>query len=1508
MTNRTIRLEVEVDSKGAVRDIRGVSRAADEASGNLDRTSRSSRTLTQNLQGLGRVATRAGAVLGTAIAGATAASIKLGIDAEETAAKFRTVFRGSVEETTAALNDLAAAQVLTQSELQASASSVQDLLVPLGLARDEAAKLSVEAVSLAGDLASFNNVNTQTVIEGIQSALAGSSEPLRRYGIDVRETRLQTLAYEQGLADLGEELTQAQRGQAVFAAITADSADAIGDLDRTSDSTANQLRALGRDFRQAGEDVGTALLPAVNILVTELRGVDGEAGPLTETITDLASGLLRLAEFGIVTADAFGVLGIRIGQTLATAQQFTESARDNFGISDLVVPLKAYFSAADAFGQATDNSAEIAAEAEEDIQSLRDRFDELIGPIIQARLELGRTADEAEETGEAADDAGDGAEGLARSLNNAGQAYRDTVDEVEGAKESTFDFRSEIEDLRAEIEGPAAQAALAYQRQLEDYNEQLASSAITQSEYMELVQATAVLFERDQAAALRSATQEYQRFADVLANQVFQVLPPFIQQLESIRDLLGVDGDRPAGGDEGSFIGDLTNTLGDSLGGSLQAGQGLSDSIGTSLVEFGSAPISDAIGSVLSDAFKNVENDPELQDAIAGFSVVVGEAIQGNAGSAAGAAVGAIVGTVVPVIGTALGATIGSAIGGLFDGEDTPAFRVAGENQGIEGGGFRLGGDELAQTALGDLRLGFKNIEDATQRELESLLISFGAEIASVVRDTDAIDIISDAIRDVDFRSGEDGASPGAVIDAVFREIVESLEGGIRLFVERGRDQADQLDRFATLFQIERQLATSFGFGLGGDQGRLFADPDVEPSPGAGGVIPGFSEDLEDGLEPVRPALRNLSDDAGEASTELLKTAELLEDLKLGTESLVETFDRLLGALRGLDRASNLTESSLQGTREEQVRFAAALLEFFGDDAEVLNESLGRIFETFFTDQERALEAIETSRRQASDLLSRIGVDATDDILSESGFRDLFDSLFGTLNAEDTAILINAGNAVANVIEAENELADARGQTIVDAERLAELQTETAEILNPLAAEFAELRSSIEGNVQAAAELSGAEDALATVRANSLARLGDFLFSATESLLENTIAILERDEDVTQQQLGNIDRISRASGNRYASEVSALENIAQLIDDLLIGDLSPLTPLDREAEARSQLEELFAAAEGGDVDALEELPSAVQDFLQILQENTGGVGRFEDEFNSIIDRLEDIEGAGPQTSPPTSQDLQAINATNTAGFQQVDDGLDELRLSLQLLREEQQNLELLQQFGAIADALDESPSELAERLGVPLDDLILAITGELPQATGDALGGFFDELVQGAENTNSELAALESIGVQTNRLLSGILAAVGGDSGPITDPTDPGFIGPLPPPDDPVGPPAPGGNQNDQVFPPPPTDPVGPPPPTDPGFIGPPNPGEGQITPEIFYPAAAASVSNAQSEATLQILQRIAEGVERDTLTNQEIADGLAAVAGSFSEFEETVERRALTFEPARGGGNRGRS
>lgn len=199
-------------------------------------------------------------------------SLQAAGDVAETMSKFRIVFGESARLVEQALNDFAAATGRSQYEMYGFAATLQDTFVPLGFARDEAAKLSVQVVKLATDLASFNNLNTADVVRDLQSALVGNTETLRKYGVVAQETQIKQYLVNQGLWQGTEAVDGYTKAQAILALVQAGTTDAQGDAIRTSDSYVNTLRSLESQVLDLKVALGEEMLPAMQAV--NLKGIE----------------------------------------------------------------------------------------------------------------------------------------------------------------------------------------------------------------------------------------------------------------------------------------------------------------------------------------------------------------------------------------------------------------------------------------------------------------------------------------------------------------------------------------------------------------------------------------------------------------------------------------------------------------------------------------------------------------------------------------------------------------------------------------------------------------------------------------------------------------------------------------------------------------------------------------------------------------------------------------------------------------------------------------------------------------------------------------------------------------------------------------------------------------------------------------------------------------------------------------------------------------------------------
>lgn len=153
-----------------------------------------------------------------------------------------------------------------------------------GIAGDSAAEMSKNLTQLGYDLSSFYNISSSDAFQKLQSGLSGEIEPLRRLGFDLSHAKLQQIAYSQGIHKNVSEMTQAEKASLRYYAIMTQVTQAQGDMARTIDQPANQLRILLAKTEEAARALGNLLLPIVKIVVPWLI-----AG--AEAVTKFANGL-----------------------------------------------------------------------------------------------------------------------------------------------------------------------------------------------------------------------------------------------------------------------------------------------------------------------------------------------------------------------------------------------------------------------------------------------------------------------------------------------------------------------------------------------------------------------------------------------------------------------------------------------------------------------------------------------------------------------------------------------------------------------------------------------------------------------------------------------------------------------------------------------------------------------------------------------------------------------------------------------------------------------------------------------------------------------------------------------------------------------------------------------------------------------------------------------------------------------------------------------------------------
>jgi hypothetical protein len=184
-------------------------------------------------------------------------------DLNESLSKVNTVFGANAKEIESWASTAAKNLGMSKGAALEAAGTFGNFLQAMGATTPAATAMSKSMVELATDLGSFNNADPTEVLLALRSGLSGEAEPLRKFGVALSEAAVKAKALELGIGTVGKELTEQEKIQARYAIIMEQTTMAQGDFERTSGGLANQTKILKASFKDAADQLGTAMLPAV---------------------------------------------------------------------------------------------------------------------------------------------------------------------------------------------------------------------------------------------------------------------------------------------------------------------------------------------------------------------------------------------------------------------------------------------------------------------------------------------------------------------------------------------------------------------------------------------------------------------------------------------------------------------------------------------------------------------------------------------------------------------------------------------------------------------------------------------------------------------------------------------------------------------------------------------------------------------------------------------------------------------------------------------------------------------------------------------------------------------------------------------------------------------------------------------------------------------------------------------------------------------------------------------
>ena len=169
----------------------------------------------KTLGNVGKKATETGMKL---TAGVTTPIVALGLkamdsasDLEESMSKVNVVFGDAAGEVITFSENSATALGQSQQQALEAAGTYGNLFTAMGIGTDTSKEMSLGLVTLASDLASFNNAAPIDTLDALRAGLTGETEPLKRFGVNINAAAIATKALDLGLVETEVDMNKVNK-------------------------------------------------------------------------------------------------------------------------------------------------------------------------------------------------------------------------------------------------------------------------------------------------------------------------------------------------------------------------------------------------------------------------------------------------------------------------------------------------------------------------------------------------------------------------------------------------------------------------------------------------------------------------------------------------------------------------------------------------------------------------------------------------------------------------------------------------------------------------------------------------------------------------------------------------------------------------------------------------------------------------------------------------------------------------------------------------------------------------------------------------------------------------------------------------------------------------------------------------------------------------------------------------------------------------------------------------
>ncbi|OGN90244.1 MAG: hypothetical protein A2Y88_04915 [Chloroflexi bacterium RBG_13_48_10] len=277
---------------------------------------------------------------------------------------------------------------MSENAALSAAGTYGNLFRSMGMVEEKSADMSIGLVNLAGDLASFNNMDPTEVMDKLRAGLSGETEPLKSLGININETILKEKALEMGLWDGKDALDASAKAQAAYALIMQQTTLAQGDFARTSGGLANQQRILAAEVENLTASLGEHLYPVAVKIIKVLVDLANAADIVFEGMDNQAKAtdiLRRAHDEGLISEKEYAIAlrDLRTGSDeYKTVIEKVITAEDNLQAEEdkLIAAHSSTIIITEKLTEATDNTSMSMENAKKAMGRLNEYINGKLGP------------------------------------------------------------------------------------------------------------------------------------------------------------------------------------------------------------------------------------------------------------------------------------------------------------------------------------------------------------------------------------------------------------------------------------------------------------------------------------------------------------------------------------------------------------------------------------------------------------------------------------------------------------------------------------------------------------------------------------------------------------------------------------------------------------------------------------------------------------------------------------------------------------------------------------------------------------------------------------------------------------------------------------------------------------------------------------------------------------------------------------------------------------------------